>query len=689
MFRTEGMRPDTVKMWRIRQGRRLRLTRRIMLTVAAVAGLTGVLLLLSCGGGMKGLKGEDQVFLEPDFWIRAEAMFEEEGGGYWLKDKATEVRYEGGNWFVKEKYHYQIVVLDADRLEEYADVRIPFGPSSRLVGVSARTITSTGEVIPAASGTMHDKSLMPGFSLYSDRKARVFPMPGYSDRCILDIMYERENEVVYFEDEFEFGSRLPVRRTSYAYSLDARVYLAGWRIYYRSYNVDAKPVDTSYETHFGKLVQWKWDLEHIESFPDERWMPPRERFIPRVALAGFAPDRQPDDWDNFADLYTKLLPRFDEAKPELDRYTDEITGGKEGEREIMQAVLDYFGDNIRYVSITIKDSGWRPHSPLEVMENKYGDCKDMTCVAVAILRRRDIKAFPALVRTQDNGPIDPQLAIPSFNHMIVYVESEDGDIWLDPTAAPCPVGYVPPVERDVDALVLKGKTAVWKRIPAETPYGSTRTTATTVALAPTGMLKGESRTVYSGDMGIERKRSYSDKGASELVETLEHDVGSCFRDVSLDTCALVGMDEVEPVVRIKGKFTKPSAAIRLEDRMVLRLDFLRPMVAGLAEMPRGSDRKYPLWVPFTFEEIDTLRVEVPGGWEVMDVPMDVSSSGKFGSYRLSCSREEDDVVVVIRNELAAGEYQGNRYTDFIDFWSQARERTSQDIILKKAGESTD
>ena len=655
----------------------------VNLKVGAVWGLVTLLFMLSCGGGMQSIKGEDKAFLEKDFWQRAEAMFGEEGGGYWTREKQTEVRYEGGNWFVRERYHYQIVVLDADNLGEYADFSIPFGPSSRLLSVKARTITSTGEVIPVESSNMHDKSRMPGFMLYSDRKARVFPMPGFSDRCILDVAFEREDEALYFMDEFDFGARLPVHKASYSYSLDSRVYLAGFRIYYRSYNVAAKPVDQSYETHFGKMVMWKWDLEDIEAYPEERWMPPRERFLPRVALAGFAPDEQPDDWDTFTHWYASVLPELDEPHPEVVECAYQVAGHIEGEPEVLHAVLEYMGENTRYVSVDIDDSGWRPHDPREVLENKYGDCKDMSCATVAILRQRGISAFPALVRTQDNGPVDPQLAVPLFNHMIVYVETADGEVWLDPTAAPCPVGYLPEMVRDLDALVIKGKKGVWKRTPDTTPYGSARTTVTEITLEATGKLKGECRTTYTGDLGVERKRSYGEKSRSELGEKVEEDVASCFRDVSLDTCLLVNIGEVDPVVTISGRFTKPSAAIRLEDRMVLRLDFLRPMVAGLAEMPRGTERKYPLWVPFAFEEIDTVRVRVPAGWEVAELPMDVSSPAKYGSYDLSCIRRDQSVIVVIRNRLAAGEYQGERFNGFLDFWSQARERTSQDIVFKK------
>jgi transglutaminase-like putative cysteine protease len=662
-----------------------RLTHALPVTIVslALAGVVGGLVLVSCGGGMMGLKGADAAFVEPDFWARAEAMFGDDGGGYWLRQKETQLRYEGGNWYVKETYHTQIVVLDADRLEEYADFSIPFGPSSRLVSVKARTITSTGEVIPVSSENMHDKSTMPEFMLYSDRKARVFPMPGFGDRCVLDVSFEREDQDLYFMDEFVFGSRLPVRTAKYAYTVDSRIYEAGLRVYYKPYNLDVKPTETAYAAHFGQLVQIGWELDNIEAYPDERWMPPREVYLPRVTLSGFRPGRQPDDWSEFTSWYAKVLPKFDEVAKELGADIALITGDRHDEREIMQAMLDYFGENIRYVSVDINESGWTPHSPVDVMKTKYGDCKDMACLAVSMLRRRGIEAYPALVRTRDYAPIDPQLVVPLFNHMIVYVESDEGELWLDPTAAPYPLGYVPSVERDVDALVIHGKDPLWKRIPATTPFGSARATATTIAVAPTGLLTAEFRTAYSGDMGVERKWSYAKLGSKDLKEVLQDDALTCFHDVSLDTCVLASIDDREPLVRIAGRFNKRSAAIRLEDRMALRLDFLRPMVVAMADLPKGAERKFPLWVPFSFEEIDTLRVTIPAGWEVATLPMDLSSADKYGSYSIACSQEGGEVVIVVFNQLAAGEYQGNRYADFIDFWSRARERLNQDIIFRK------
>ena len=200
-------------------------------------------LLLSCSGGFKTLEGEDEIFLDPSFWRRAEAMFEESGGGWWLREKITTVRFEGGNWYVSEDHHDQLVVLNAETMEEYADVSIPFGPTSRVAWLHARTITSAGEVIPVPTGSIFERSRIPGFMLYADTKAKVFAMPGFSDRCVIDLIYRIEDQALYFMDAFEFGDVLPVRKARYSYAFPRAVHKAGYRIHYMNHNVDAVPRD--------------------------------------------------------------------------------------------------------------------------------------------------------------------------------------------------------------------------------------------------------------------------------------------------------------------------------------------------------------------------------------------------------------------------------------------------------------
>jgi len=96
---------------------------------------------------------------------------------------------------------------------------------------------------------------------------------------------------------------------------------------------------------------------------------------------------------------------------------------------LLAAELRYMGD-------------WRPVNgghiprPIEtIVQTKFGDCKDMSTVTSAILRKLGWKANVAWIERGHFSTPLPQLALDSaFNHAIVRAESKKGEVfWLDPT----------------------------------------------------------------------------------------------------------------------------------------------------------------------------------------------------------------------------------------------------------------
>lgn len=652
---------------------------RILAAVCAVCATA----IISCSGGLKSIKGDDQVFLEPKFWDRAEAAFGDYGGGWWLREKNTTIRYEGGNWYTTEDHHYQLVVLDAVKMERYANVAIPFGPTSRIVTLKARTIKSSGEVAPVSSGDIYERARIPGFMLYADTKSKVFAMPAFSDRCIIDLVYTTEAEAIYFQDDVEFGDRLPAKRAVYSYTMATAIQEAGFRIFYKVYNWSARPEETCFETTLGKMARSTWVAQDVTAYPEEPWSPPTERFIPRIVLAGFAPNEESSDWNGFTEWYSEMVPWLGKAMPAVADIADRATQGATGTAAMVQGITDYMGENVRYVSVGIKDSGLKPHMPAEVLENQYGDCKDMSCAVVMMLREKGIDARPALLLTRDAGITDTMLAAPRFNHMIVYVKTEDGDMWVDPTAAPCPATYLPYADRDVDVLVIKGKSGSWKHTPATTPFVSSRTSVTTVSVDPAGPIHGRALITYSGDLGFGLKNRLAGKSAGDLSRAVEEEVRDCLSDVTLDSCRVDAIDQSLPTVSLTCGFEKPSAAFQVESRLVVRLDFLRSMATELSAIPEGSGRTYPLWFPAGWEEADTVRIVIPPGWSVDRLPTEMKSENRYGSYGVNSFEDAGTVVIVAKYGLSSGEVPRSQFRDFTSFWAGARDGLGQEIVFKR------
>jgi hypothetical protein len=528
-----------------------------------------------------------------------------------------------------------------------------------------------------------EKSLVPGFMLYSEHKAKVFAMPGYCDRCVLDIAYDIRDEEPYLSDEFQFGRDVPVHTARYSYAINPVVFRLGLDVFYKCYNFRLTPREEAYETPNGRIVQWTWELADVSGFPDEDWIPPRETVIPWILLGSGEQGQTETDWKGWAKWYQETIA--DKLRPsrELREVFAALLGDTTTEREKIQAVADRVGTDVRYVAVTLEDGGWEPHEPREVLQTKYGDCKDMSILTVAALQNAGIKAYPALLLTKDEGKIDKDLLVPRFDHMIVYVEGCDSTWWLDPTVAPCPLGYLPYPDRGVEALVVKPDGFLWAQTPGVSPFGSTRSTRTLISLSPDGTMLANTVLKYEGDFAAPMTRSLDQLSKGDLQAEIEDRAKSYLLGVNLSGCDVVSIRPSPPRVVLAAQYTKPSGAVCLGDRMALKLDFLSPLALTFAEMGTARERKYPLWFPYPWAEFDTVCVEGPSGWVPYGLPDDLRSSAGYGSCDISYSLAGNQVLVVRRFALSGDVIEPESFSRFVEFWQMARDRAIKEIAFRK------
>ena len=74
--------------------------------------------------------------------------------------------------------------------------------------------------------------------------------------------------------------------------------------------------------------------------------------------------------------------------------------GKVALKDKARAILEYIQDNFRYVSMSLGPYSLEPHPTDQVFKNKYGDCKDLSLLCVAMLKVAGIDAHIALFRDE-------------------------------------------------------------------------------------------------------------------------------------------------------------------------------------------------------------------------------------------------------------------------------------------------
>jgi hypothetical protein len=103
--------------------------------------------------------------------------------------------------------------------------------------------------------------------------------------------------------------------------------------------------------------------------------------------------------------------------------------------EKIRAVYAYMQHHIRYVFAHLERGGYDPHSTEDILNNRYGDCKDQTILTLSLLKALGLEAYPALVQTPSSGLSDGRSPRLMFDHMIVWVPAtaNEDPLWLDTT----------------------------------------------------------------------------------------------------------------------------------------------------------------------------------------------------------------------------------------------------------------
>lgn len=199
---------------------------------------------------------------------------------------------------------------------------------------------------------------------------------------------------------------------------------AGTSLYVLDHS-DQKPT----KARVGEWDSREWNWTSVPAFPSERSAPIWYEHSAAIQLSQFA---------TWGEVVRTALPLFSIAQPvspELGELIERMKSAADSDMGRALAVLRFTQEEVRYTGVELGEHAYRPTSPEEVLRRRYGDCKDKTLLAVALLRGLGIDAAPALVSTRWQAHAQERWPSPVvFNHAIVRARIRGTTYWLDPTA---------------------------------------------------------------------------------------------------------------------------------------------------------------------------------------------------------------------------------------------------------------
>lgn len=169
-------------------------------------------------------------------------------------------------------------------------------------------------------------------------------------------------------------------------------------------------------------------LPKAPELPDDA--PARFNPIPVVEATTFK------DWSAVSSVMAPLYRHrglIADGSP-LAAEVDAIAAAHKGDRARAAAALQVVQDKVRYLFSGMDGGNYRPQTPAQTWQVRYGDCKAKTLLLLAMLDRLGIQGEAVLASSELGDAIPKRLPTPgAFNHVLVRAEVGGDALWLDGT----------------------------------------------------------------------------------------------------------------------------------------------------------------------------------------------------------------------------------------------------------------
>jgi transglutaminase-like putative cysteine protease/tetratricopeptide (TPR) repeat protein len=384
----------------------------------------------------------------------------------------------------------------------------------------------------------------------------------------------------------------------------------------------------------------EWNATDIPGIAQQKGTPSWYEQYPVIQVSQFG------SWKELVDAALPLYALPAAPSQQLAAVEKRLSSSARSDPERALAVVRFVQEEIRYTGLELGSGAYRPTPPSEVLKRRYGDCKDKTLLAVALLRDLGIDAAAALVSPRWRGHLHELQPSPGdFTHAITRMRIGSRTYWIDMTDTAQGGELDSFVQADFgEALVIAPGVSALEEIPgqrASSPLVSSNVefdlragldkeaslTVTTVYRgAEADDLRGGLRSQTVAQLGTSYLNYYKGRYASIRALSDPH-VADDFRANEITVTEAYRIDRpFEPDDSGKRHFEVEAEIIN---------EHLRS--------PSTPMRTLPLALESTVDSSERIRVKLPEVFPVKEETVKIAASGFH--YESRTSRDGNDVVL--------------------------------------------
>jgi len=560
------------------------------------------------------LRGEayafwDRYAVDPMDKLREDAAHQHPGGTVRLVDQTVMEVYPDGSY--AESVHQLQKVLTREGISYARQVPV-YGEI-----LEARTILPQGQILEPLRLSERNAFTMPGLAPGAAVEYRQFVShPGRTDRGFYaPCWYFRSPDI---GEDFMFSQyivRVP----------------ADLPFHYVQRNFDIPPTVRTEED--GTRV-YTWTMRNMPRVWQETHTPPINQFLPFVELGS------PFSWDEVARLLRdRYLGRL-QPTAELTEVVRRLTEGATTEVEEVERLYRYVLERV--------DESPLAGGASTIHARRSGS---RLIVLMALLRIAGLDARYAGVRPPPEILPEPNWELPQTDHfpveaVAVFLADRHAPLWLDLRYRAAAPGQLVEDLAGATAFVVGPQGGEFHDLPRAGPdaFGATQTEVVTLdANTLSAQIRGER--VVRGAEGLSLKESLPELDRRDRIRRLEQRKGEAFSAVTAQRMETPGIDA--PGGPYRGVY-ELEAYRALGDlgggRLALGLG-LASLEVMTDMQARPAARHNPFHLDTYLVGRNRVRITIPDGYVVDDLPAGLYEKDVFGSYRLTVRAEGDTIEV--------------------------------------------
>jgi hypothetical protein len=430
-----------------------------------------------------------------------------------------------------------------------------------------------------------------------------------------------------------------------------------------------------------QIYKHRWVMKDVPALKPERFTSSIMNHIAKIEFQ-LAEQRHPlsyrsynQSWEMLANklLMTEYFgSQINNANNWMDDDLKNVTRGVTDQREKARKIYQFVRDNFtctdysaRYMSQVLKN----------VMKAHKGNVAEINLMLVSMLKNAGIKAEPILLSTRSHGytyamyPLEDK-----FNYVVAMAEIDGKKFYMDASRPrlgfgrlhwECYNGHARVIDKEATAVELSADS-----------IADIKLTSLMLFQTEKGIL-GQLQQTPGYFESYSLRNRIKEKGKEELFKEIKKNFGA---EIEITNARIDSLDSFDDQLQMNY-----DVELKLDNSDII---YVNPMFGeGYKENPfKSAKRFYPVEMPYTFDEVYVLRLGVPDGYEVDELPESIrvnfDEEGKsFFEYMIGNSGG----VISFRSRIKMTRtfFMPEEYEILREFFNLVVSKQGEQIVFKK------